>query len=97
MDGQPDRKEIPAEGEEAGLGYYVAINGDAYGPYAAEEVLRYLDEEKILRKDLAWRAGLSEWVSVETLLPEIQSAAPDLRSPPISTDAVTSKKPKAQR
>jgi putative phage-type endonuclease len=61
MDLPPEQQRTPAA---AGAGYFVAIDGETYGPYAIQEMVQYVREQKVLRKDLAWREGLENWTSV---------------------------------
>lgn len=48
--------------------YYVLINNENFGPYSRHELVQYVSEKKILRKDPAWTEGLTEWVTVEDIL-----------------------------
>jgi hypothetical protein len=66
----------PLPGAHSEGTYFVAINGEAFGPYTKTELLQYVREQKILRCDPAWTEGLKEWVTVQDLivLPEASRA-----------------------
>src|SRR6187401_2414001 len=64
---------------------HVLINGEKFGPYAEIEFQRHLADKKILRSDLVWREGLTDWVTAEALLQILeadrQSSGPVSSSP----------------
>ena len=63
---------------------YITRNGEQLGPYSVHEANRNLSAGKIALSDLAWHAGLSEWVLLSEV-PGIMASPPPppLRPPPV--------------
>jgi DNA-directed RNA polymerase subunit RPC12/RpoP len=47
---------------------YVYRNGERYGPYLSEDVQAGLNAGTFSKDDLAWRAGLTKWIPLVSLL-----------------------------
>jgi len=56
----------------------VARDGEQFGPYTAEEVRDYLAQGALFRTDLAWHAGLAEWIALD----QVALDCPPARTPP---------------
>jgi hypothetical protein len=57
-----------AQGGGGAVGrYYVARNGQQFGPYTMEELQRYLGEGRLSLTDLAWTEGMQAWVALAQL------------------------------
>lgn len=54
--------------------WYCVINGQRYGPVAAEEIRQWLADNRIKSTDLVWREGMSEWAPLASL-EEFQASA----------------------
>jgi hypothetical protein len=52
--------------------YHISRQGQTYGPYPAEDVIRMLSEGRLLPTDLCWTEGMNEWQPVG----EVFGAAP---------------------
>jgi hypothetical protein len=48
--------------------YYVSRSGQQFGPYTAEQLTQSVVESRFLASDLAWRAGVAEWVPLSQLM-----------------------------
>ena len=48
--------------------YYVSRSGQQFGPYTAEQLTQSVVENRFLASDLAWRAGVAEWVPLSQLM-----------------------------
>jgi putative phage-type endonuclease len=77
MESQPEQAGTPPAVGASEARYFVAIGGETYGPYTGQELVRYVEESRILRKDLAWREGLSDWTSVANILEETSPSPPE--------------------
>ncbi|HEY5328531.1 MAG TPA: DUF4339 domain-containing protein [Acidobacteriaceae bacterium] len=49
--------------------YRIARNGQGFGPYSENDLLRYLASGQVLPTDLAQGEGMSEWLPVSELFP----------------------------
>src|SRR5882757_7119108 len=50
------------------MNYYVARDGQTYGPYSMETVQKYLNEGTILASDMARTDAMPNWVPLRQLL-----------------------------
>src|SRR5688572_23711438 len=46
---------------------HVLINGEQFGPYPEAEFRQHVAERKILKSDLVWREGLTDWITAGEL------------------------------
>lgn len=56
--------------------YLVKRQEDTFGPYALEELKRYVAEGRIAPDDLAQSEGMDEWAPVSSVVGDIELAAP---------------------
>ncbi len=47
--------------------WYMSRNGEQYGPYLLEELVKYVQEGRVQPEDLVWHQGLPQWVEAGTL------------------------------
>lgn len=45
--------------------YYLAMDGQAKGPFTKKKILEYAEAGKITRKTLCWTKGMKEWTPLE--------------------------------
>jgi hypothetical protein len=63
---------------------YIHRAGETLGPYDEYPVRRYVCEGQLSGDDLAWREGMSEWVSLGKLLADATLLSPSEEPPPLS-------------
>jgi hypothetical protein len=56
--------------------WYLARNGQKYGPYSAEELQKLADTGKLAGEDMIWREGLDSWQAARTVLGQFSDALP---------------------
>src|SRR5690242_6749689 len=52
---------------------HVLINGEQFGPYPENEFRQHVADRKILRGDLVWREGLTDWIPAGELLSQLET------------------------
>ncbi|HXJ57557.1 MAG TPA: GYF domain-containing protein, partial [Verrucomicrobiae bacterium] len=52
---------------------HVLINGEQFGPYPEAEFHQHVADRKILKSDLVWRDGLTDWIPASELLAQLQA------------------------
>lgn len=62
--------------------YYVAINGQQYGPLKESELLEFIRDKKVTKDSLAWMPGMANWMSIEKIPPILKLIA--LTPPPLN-------------
>jgi cytoskeletal protein CcmA (bactofilin family) len=68
--------------------YFIARNGQTYGPHELEEIAVFLGNGHFVPEDHCWQEGWNEWRTIASILPERpQPSAPAAMSgaPPFST------------
>lgn len=50
-----------------GVTYYVAVNGQATGPYDFSMLMQMMTTGQFTSESLVWKAGMSEWVKAGTI------------------------------
>lgn len=55
--------------------FYIARNGEHAGPFTENELRAKIQAGEISKQDQAWTDGLTEWVTLSELLPELDLAA----------------------
>jgi hypothetical protein len=63
---------------------WIGRGGQKYGPYTEENVRRWLSEGKLSPEALAWREGMTDWVALSSLFPEMASSGS--MPPPLITE-----------
>jgi GYF domain 2 len=66
------------------MNYYVARNGQTYGPYSPETVQKYLAEGSILATDAARTEAMPDWIPLGQLVAAPAGPAPSISNPPPS-------------
>lgn len=56
----------------------IGRNGEQYGPYTEDEVRRYVTDGNVLATDLAWKEGMSDWIAVGKLFPDLGAVLAEL-------------------
>jgi hypothetical protein len=64
------------------MNYYVARNGQTYGPYNEETIRKYLAEGSMLATDMARTETMSNWIPLGQLL--LAPVAPGAPPPPVA-------------
>lgn len=59
---------------------WIGQNGEKFGPYSEADIRRRLATGELSANVLAWRSGMTDWVSLATMLPA--AAADELPPPP---------------
>lgn len=69
---------------------YVSRDGEQHGPYSLGELSRLIDEGSFATTDHAWRDGMPEWVTLQTMLPRTPPPPTLLRpsEPPLPRSVV---------
>jgi hypothetical protein len=52
---------------ESSVLYYVARNGQQFGPYTIEQIRQFVTERRFQMSDFAWESGTTEWVPLSSL------------------------------
>jgi membrane protease subunit (stomatin/prohibitin family) len=47
--------------------YYIIINSKANGPYSKNEILKLIDEDKLIAASYIWKDGLESWVKLKDI------------------------------
>ena len=55
--------------------YWLAINGETFGPYTLPEITSLLQEGRVSAEDLAAADGTEDWVPLSSLVPGVQPPA----------------------
>lgn len=63
------------------MSYRIARDGQVFGPYTAEQIVRYLATGNVLPSDLAQAEGQPEWLPVSDLFPVAPARVPTPPSP----------------
>ncbi|MCK4592907.1 RDD family protein [bacterium] len=63
-----DEKGITGEGGPASEGLLVNINGEQFGPYPATQIISYIQEGRISRKDYVWIERQNKWFELEKIV-----------------------------
>lgn len=86
--GQPPAAQPPASQPPvaappppADVQYFLVENGQTTGPFSFDQIRQRLTEGRTRREDLVWKAGLADWVRIDSL-PEFAQAAPPAPPPP---------------
>ncbi len=58
------------------MNYWLARNGQKYGPYSLEDLRRMVAEGSISPTDLAWHEGMLNWASLAEIVPLSTSPPP---------------------
>lgn len=70
--------------------YFIARDGQQFGPYVVQELQRYLAEGRIFQSDLAWTQGMQSWSPVSQVLGNASSSVALPRpAPPARTQYQT--------
>jgi predicted Zn finger-like uncharacterized protein len=73
---------VPANLDNAGVEWYVAIDGEQFGPYAFAEIVRRIVSKEVVGRHYVWHDGMDNWLrvrDVKDLAPYIPS---DKKKPP---------------
>jgi hypothetical protein len=65
----PAREASPA-GQGQNRLYYAAIDGRQAGPFSETELVRLINDKKIVRETLVWHQGMAQWKAAQDV-PEI--------------------------
>ncbi len=66
----------------AGVEWYLAREGQQYGPLSHAEMVKLVELGHLKAVDLVWRAGFSDWTQAVTAFPELGAAAKPPPPPP---------------
>ena len=66
---QPQAQAIPPVQP---VSFYVAVNGQSYGPYDMNALSQMFTNGTLTRQTLVWKQGMANW-TVATMVPELQS------------------------
>jgi predicted Zn finger-like uncharacterized protein len=73
---------VPANLENAGVEWYVAIDGEQFGPYAFAELVRRIVEREVVGRHYAWHDGMSGWLRVRDIKDLASYVPSDKKKPP---------------
>lgn len=63
-----DEKGITGEGGAASEGLLVSIGGEQFGPYPATQIISYIQDGRINRKDYVWIERQNKWFELEKIV-----------------------------
>lgn len=73
---------VPANLDNAGVEWYVAIDGEQFGPYAFADLVRRVVNREVIGRHYAWHDGMDNWTRVR----DVKDLAPylpgDKKRPP---------------
>jgi predicted Zn finger-like uncharacterized protein len=73
---------VPANLEHAGVEWYVAIDGEQFGPYAFAEIVRRISSKEVVGRHYCWHDGMDNWLRIR----DVKDLAPylpqDKKKPP---------------
>ncbi len=73
---------VPANLDHAGVEWYVAIDGEQFGPYAFAEIVRRIVGKEVVGRHYVWHDGMDNWLRVR----DVKDLAPylpqDRKKPP---------------
>lgn len=73
---------VPANLDNAGVEWYVAIDGEQFGPYAFADLVRRVVNREVVGRHYAWHDGMDNWLRVR----DVKDLAPylpgDKKRPP---------------
>ncbi|BBB31789.1 hypothetical protein TTHT_0147 [Thermotomaculum hydrothermale] len=55
---------------------YIVIRGEKYGPYTKEALKTFLKEGRITPDTLCWYAGMSQWLPLRSIFPDLLNEMP---------------------
>ena len=64
---------------------WIGQNGQKYGPYSEANILQWLSEGKLTADAMAWRSGMSGWVSLASMFPAETTDEPPPPPPAAAT------------
>jgi predicted Zn finger-like uncharacterized protein len=67
---------VPANLDNAGVEWYVAIDGEQFGPYAFAELVRRIVSKEVIGRHYCWHDGMDNWLRVR----DVKDLAPYLPS-----------------
>ena len=76
---------VPANLEHAGVEWYVAIDGQQFGPYAFAELVRRIVSREVVGRHYAWHDGMGNWQRIRDvgdLAPYLPAEKKRLPPPP---------------
>ncbi|MRJ06133.1 MAG: antifreeze protein [Epsilonproteobacteria bacterium] len=56
--------------------FFVAVNGEAKGPYTFSQLVKMVEEGKITPRTYLWKKGMENWKRAKELLPDLFSQTP---------------------
>ena len=66
--------------------YYVNVNGQSFGPYRMSDLTQFINQGRVTRNSLVWRAGMTHWMEAGTLVElAVLFSAPPHAAPPLFT------------
>ncbi len=63
-----DEKGVTADGAAASEGLLVNIAGEQYGPYPATQIIEFIQDGRISRKDFVWIERQNRWFELEKIV-----------------------------
>jgi hypothetical protein len=73
---------VPANQDDAGVEWYVAIDGTQHGPFAYAELIRKLKVKEVIGRHYVWHDGMDGWKRIRELADFAAYLPQDKRKPP---------------